>query len=42
MNNLLVTIWNIFLLTGIVWLIEARGWSCATLLWIFLIGGTWK
>lgn len=41
-HNTLVTAWNIFLLTGIVYLIEGRGWSTFTLAWVFVLGGTWR
>lgn len=41
-HNILVSAWNAFLLAGIVYLIEWRGWDSATLLWIFLLGANWR
>jgi hypothetical protein len=41
-HNLLVTAWNVFLLVGIVWLIVAHNWSTTTLIWVFIIGASWR
>jgi hypothetical protein len=40
--NLMVTAWNVFLIVGIVYLIVKESWSPCTLLWLFIIGGSWR
>lgn len=41
-HNFLVSIWNAFILTGIIYLIEGRGWSVYTLGWVFVMCGSWR